>query len=173
MCIIRTVSKVHPAVAAAGALVLFVIGGVVWTNLSERALDRRRVECRALAHALDKTVRAKSPRVFEGIIESRWDADAGRCYASLEYHYTPCTKEQKKKKDDLACSGPDADVAVYVFRDRGAKPLYICEREYATGAAACTETVYGADGAVLSTKELPPDQFPALKDALLKGPSKS
>lgn len=164
--------KAPPAALAAGALVLLVAGGIAWRALADRRFEKKVAGCRALAHALDKTVRHKSLRVFEGIIESRWDAAAGRCYASLEYHYKPCDKAQKAKTP-LICEGPDADVAVYAFREGGAKPVYLCERVYAPAAAACTETIYADDGTALSTREVPPEEFPRLKDALLKGEPKS
>lgn len=127
---------------------------------------RRESECLSLTKALDKTVRSRSPRYFEGIVEHRYDRGAGRCLAALEYHYKPCTAPLLKKTP-LLCAGPDADIAIYSFRDSGAQPLFICERTYATGEARCTESVYGTDGRLLTTRDIPPDQFPAIKAELL------
>lgn len=123
-------------------------------------------ECRALTKALDKTIRERSPRFFEGIVEHRYDREAGRCLAALEYHYKPCTPELLKKTP-LLCTGPDADIAIYAFQDAGAAPLFICERVYATGEARCTESVYGTDGSLLSAREFPPDQFSTIKTELI------
>lgn len=123
-------------------------------------------ECRALTKALDKTVRARSPRYFEGIVEHRYDRDAGRCLAALEYHYKPCDAALLKRTP-LLCTGPDADIAIYSFNGENASPLFICERTYATDEASCTESVYGNDGSLLSSREFPPDHFPAIKAELL------
>jgi hypothetical protein len=153
------------------AAVFAVIAGVSFGAIfairhvnATRAL--RESECRALTKALDKTVRERSPRYFEGIVEHRYDRDSGRCLASLEYHYKPCNATLLKKTP-LLCTGPDADIAIYTFNDGGASPLFICERTYETGEAWCTESVYGNDGSLLSSREFPPDQFPAIKAELL------
>jgi hypothetical protein len=123
-------------------------------------------ECLALTKALDKTIRARSPRLFESIVEHRYDREAGRCLAALEYHYKPCDAKLLKKTP-LLCTGPDADIAIYGFQDAGAIPLFICERVYATGEARCTESVYGTDGSLLSAREFPPDQFSTIKSELI------
>jgi len=148
-----------------------VIAGVSFGGfLAVRSVSATRVrhesECLSLTKALDKTVRARSPRFFEGIIEHRYDHKKAHCLASIEYHYRPCT-EALLKKTPLLCSGPDADIAIYTFQDAGAQPLFICERTYATDEARCTESVYGNDGSLLSSREFPPDQFPAIKAELL------
>lgn len=124
-------------------------------------------ECRALTKALDKTIRERSPRFFESIVEHRYDREAGRCLAALEYHYKPCDVKLLKKTP-LLCTGPDADIAIYAFQDAGAIPLFICERVYATGEARCTESVYGADGSLLTAHEFPSAQFSTIKDELIK-----
>lgn len=123
-------------------------------------------ECRALTKALDKTIRERSPRFFEGIVEHRYDREAGRCLAALEYHYKPCPPKLLKNTPML-CTGPDADIAIYAFQDAGAIPLFICERVYETGEARCTESVYGTDGSLLSAREFPPDQFSTIKAELI------
>lgn len=128
---------------------------------------RHESECVALTKALDKTVRARSPRFFEGIVEHRYDRTASRCLAALEYHYKPCDAKLLKKTP-LLCSGPDADIAIYSFQNAEAHPLFICERTYATDEARCTESVYGTDGSLLSSREFPPDQFPTIKAELIK-----
>ena len=148
-----------------------VIAGVAFGGfLAIRHLNaergRREAECIALTKALDKTVRERSPRYFEGIIEHRWDREKGRCLASIEYHYRPCDA-RLLKKTPLLCTGPDADIAIYTFNDGGASPLFICERTYATDEARCTESVYGSDGSLLSSREFPPDQFPAIKAEMI------
>jgi hypothetical protein len=140
--------------------------GLLWLRADRAEKARRVVECRALTKALDKTVRQKSERIFEGIPESRWDGEAKRCLASLEYHYKPCDAAGRKK-NAAACAGPDADIAIYTFLDGGAHPLIVCERYYATGVASCSESVYGVDGALLTSRELPPDQFPAIKAGMM------
>lgn len=156
--------KSQAAVFAAIAGVAF--GGVLavrWVKAERARLD---AECLALTKALDKTVRARSPRYFEGIVEHRYDREAGRCLASLEYHYKPCNAALLKKTP-LLCTGPDADIAIYAFSAEGANPLIICERTYATDEASCVESVYGNDGSLLSSREFPPDQFPAIKAEML------
>lgn len=155
-----------PKTAAFAAIAGIALGGIVALQFIGRSRARRVGECAALTKALDKTVRARSPRYFEGIVESRYDQDKGRCVAALEYHYKPCDKVLLAKTP-LLCTGPDADIAIYAFRDAEAHPLFICERTYATNEAACTETVYGTDGSLLSSREFPPDQFPAIKAELL------
>jgi len=142
------------------------LGGLVAIRYVKAARARQDRECRAMTKALDKTIREKSPRFFEGIVEARFDADRGRCLAALEYHYKPCTP-LLLKKTPLLCTGPDADIAIYAFNDAGASPLFICERSYATGEARCTESVYGTDGSLLSSREFPPDQFPTIKAELI------
>jgi len=160
------VKKGGPPTAAFAAIAGIAIGG--WFAMRSVAASRaRRVsECRALTKALDKTVRARSPRYFEGIVEHRYDHVTGRCLASLEYHYKPCNAKLRKKTP-LLCTGPDADIAIYAFSSADAQPLFICERTYATGEAGCTESVYGTDGSLLSSREVPPDQFPAIKAELM------
>lgn len=149
---------------AAVAVVAF--GGFFAVRRMNAERTRRESECRALTRALEKTVRARSPRYFEGIVEHRFDREKDRCLASIEYHYKPCTPELVKKTP-LLCTGPDADIAIYSFIDSGAVPLFICERTYETGEARCTESVYGTDGSLLSSREFPPDQFPAIKAELI------
>ncbi len=151
------VFAVIAAVAFGGGFALRAVSGV-------RARHVR--ECRALALALDKTVREKSPRYFEGIVEDRYDRRTGLCRAALEYHYKPCDA-LSLKKTPLLCAGPDADIAIYSFQDAGARPLFICERTYASNEARCTESVYGADGSLLSSREFPPEQFPAIKAEMI------
>jgi hypothetical protein len=141
-------------------------GGLFAAHFITAARARRASECRTLTKALDKTVRARSPRFLEGIIEHRYDRKAGRCLAALEYHYKPCGAALLKKAPSL-CTGPDADIAIYAFQNAEAHPLFICERTYATGTALCTESVYGTDGSLLSSREFPPDQFPAIKAELI------
>ncbi|MDD5305412.1 MAG: hypothetical protein PHS14_20120 [Elusimicrobia bacterium] len=155
-----------PKTAAFAAIAGIAIGG--WFTIRSVTATRARheSECRALTKALDKTVRSRSPRVFEGIVEHRYDREAGRCLAALEYHYKPCDGTLLKKTP-LLCTGPDADIAIYAFHDAGASPLFICERSYATGEARCTESVYGTDGSLLSSREFPPDQFPTIKAELI------
>lgn len=152
------------------ALLAVIAGAALGGWFAVRAVNasraRNEAECRALAKALDKTVRARSPRYFEGIVEHRYDRAKGRCLASLEYHYRPCDAELLKRTP-LLCTGPDADIAIYAFLDGGARPLFICERVYATDEARCTESVYGSDGSLLSSREFPPDQFPAIKAELI------
>ncbi len=131
---------------------------------AERA--RLESECRALTKALDKTIRARSPRFFEGIVEHRYDREAGRCLAALEYHYKPCDAALLKRTP-LLCTGPDADIAIYAFSAEGANPLIICERTYATDEAGCVESVYGEDGSLLSSREFPPEHFPSIKAELI------
>jgi hypothetical protein len=153
--------------------VLAVIAGISFGGwLAVRAISasraRRDKECGALAKALDKTVRARSPRFQEGIVEHRYDGQSGRCLAALEYHYKPCNKILLKKTP-LLCTGPDADIAIYSFQNAEAHPLFICERTYESGEATCTESMYGVDGSLLSTREIPTDQFPAIKAELIGG----
>lgn len=136
---------------------------VRWVKSERVRLD---AECLALTKALDKTVRARSPRYFEGIVEHRYDREAGRCLAALEYHYKPCTAALLKKTP-LLCTGPDADIAIYAFSAGGANPLIICERTYATGEGGCIESVYGSDGSLLSSREFPPEHFPSIKAELI------
>lgn len=155
-----------PTTAALAAIAGVAIGGVAALKLVQASRARHDRECRALTKALDKTIREKSPRFFEGIVEHRWDRETGRCLAALEYHYKPCPPDLLKKTP-LLCSGPDADIAIYSFHDGGASPLFICERSYATGEARCTESVYGTDGSLLSSREFPPDQFPTIKSELI------
>lgn len=142
------------------------LGGWLAIRYVKATRARHVSECLALTKALDKTVRARSPRYFEGITEHRYDHETSRCLASLEYHYKPCDAKLLKKTP-LLCAGPDADIAIYSFHDGGANPLFICERSYATGEARCTESVYGTDGSLLSSREFPPDQFPAIKAELI------
>ena len=130
---------------------------------AERARKER--GCVALTRALDRTVRARSPRYFEGIVQHQFQRDKDRCLASLEYHYKPCDAELLKKTP-LLCTGPDADIAIYSFQEGEAHPLFICERNYEPAEARCTESVYGTDGSLLSSREFPPDQFPAIKSEL-------
>lgn len=142
------------------------LGGWLAIRAVNASRARSESECAALTKALDKTVRARSPRYFEGIVEHRYDRATGRCLAALEYHYKPCDATLIKKTP-LLCTGPDADIAIYAFQDAGALPLFICERTYATNDARCTESVYGSDGSLLSSREFPPDQFPVIKAELI------
>jgi hypothetical protein len=144
------------------------LGGWLAIRAVKASRAKRETECGALAKALDKTVRARSPRFKEGIIEHRYDSESGRCLASLEYHYKPCNKVLLKKTP-LLCTGPDADIAIYSFQNAEAHPLFICERTYESGEATCTESMYGVDGSLLSTREIPTDQFPAIKAELIGG----
>jgi hypothetical protein len=160
------VKRAGPKAAAFAAIAGISLGGVVALYAVKKARARHESECRALTKALDKTVRERSPRFFEGIVEHRYDRERGRCLASLEYHYKPCDAKLLKKTP-LLCTGPDADIAIYTFQDAGAVPLFICERTYATGEARCTESVYGTDGSLLSSREFPPDQFPTIKAELI------
>lgn len=147
--------------AAAAAAVL--AGGAAFL-LRRAALARDEAECRAMARALDKTLRGQSPRYREGIVEHRRDREAGRCLASIEHHYAPCVPTTSKKAPQ-ACAAPDADIAIYAFRDKKVFPLYVCER-YASGEARCVESSYGADWSFLSSREFPPEEFPAVKSSL-------
>lgn len=155
-----------PQTAALAVIAGIAFGGWFAIRTVKATRARHESECVALTKALDKTVRERSPRFFEGIVEHRYDQEAGRCLASLEYHYKPCTPKLLKKTP-LLCTGPDADIAIYSFRDGGANPLFICERSYSTGEAHCTESVYGTDGSLLSSREFPPDQFPTIKAELI------
>ncbi len=153
--------------SAALALIAGVsFGGWVAVRALHATRARHVSECRALTKALDKTIRARSPRFLEGIVEHRYDRDKERCLAALEYHYKPCDEVLLKRTPDL-CTGPDADIAVYTFLNLEAHPLFICERTYATGVDSCTESVYGTDGSLLSSREFPADQFPAMKAELI------
>ena len=143
-------------------------GGWLAVRAVSASRARRENECGGLAKALDKTVRARSPRYREGIVEHRYDRESGRCLASLEYHYKPCNKILLQKTP-LLCTGPDADIAIYSFQNAEAHPLFICERTYESGEASCTESMYGVDGSLLSTREIPTDQFPAIKAELIGG----
>ena len=155
-----------PQTAAFAVIAGMAFGGWYAIRYVNAARARRESECLALTKALDKTVREKSPRYFEGIVEHRYDRGTGRCLAALEYHYKPCPPALLKKTP-LVCAGPDADIAIYSFHDGGASPLFICERSYSTGEARCTESVYGTDGSLLSSREFPPDQFPTIKSELI------
>ena len=62
---------------------------------------------------------------------------------------------------------PPYDGHVTDPHDGGASPLFICERSYESGEARCTESVYGTDGSLLSSREFPPDQFPTIKAELM------
>lgn len=141
--------------------------GVLMLRARTQERAERSTECAALAAALDKTFSQNAPRVSERIVEHHWDAGKSRCLASLEYHYKPCDAAAAKKSP-AACAGPDADIGVYAFLDGGAKPLVMCERVYATNSAACVESVYGGDGTLLTSRDLPPEQFPPLKDELFE-----
>ncbi|MEK7232400.1 MAG: hypothetical protein AAB268_01180 [Elusimicrobiota bacterium] len=152
--------------AAFAVIVGVAFGGLFAVRHLNKTRARHESECRALTKALDKTVRARSPRFLESIVEHRYDRTEGRCLAALEYHYKPCDAKLLKRTP-LLCTGPDADVAIYSFHNAGANPLFICERFYATGKARCTESMYGADGRLLSTREFPPDRFPAIKSELI------
>lgn len=155
-----------PTTAAFAAIAGISFGGWFAVRSVQASRARHESECRAVTKALDKTVRERSPRFFEGIVEHRYDRDKERCLASLEYHYKPCDA-QLLKKTPLLCTGPDADIAIYAFRKEEAQPLFICERTYATNEARCTESLYGTDGSLLSTREFPPEQFPGIKAELL------
>ncbi len=150
------------ALAAAG---LAALAGLFMLRARTAKRAERSTSCAALATALDKTFTDNAARVSARIVEHHWDADKGRCLASLEYHYKPCDA-QTAKKTPAACAGPDADIGIYAFLDGGAKPLVMCERVYATNAASCVESVYGGDGTLLTSRDLPPEQFPPLKDEL-------
>lgn len=152
--------------AAFAAIAGISLGGFFAIRYVNAARARQDLECRAMTKALDKTIREKSPRFFEGIVEHHFDPAGGRCLAALEYHYKPCPPVLLKKTP-LLCTGPDADIAIYSFNEAGASPLFICERTYATGEALCTESVYGTDGSLLSSREFPPDQFPTIKAELI------
>lgn len=158
--------KRGPQTAAFAAIAGVAFGGFFAVRAVDAGRARRDAECVALTKALDKTIRANSPRLFESIVEQRYDREKERCLASLEYHYKPCDA-RLLKKTPLLCTGPDADIAIYTFHDAGASPLFICERTYETGEARCTESVYGNDGSLLSSREFPPDQFPAIKAELI------
>lgn len=155
-----TQTAVFAAIAGVALGGLFALR---WVKAERARLD---AECLAKTKALDKTIRARSPRFFEGIVEHRYDREAGRCLAALEYHYKPCDAALLKKTP-LVCTGPDADIAIYAFNAEGANPLIICERTYETDEARCTESVYGNDGSLLSSREFPPAQFPAIKAEML------
>lgn len=155
-----------PRTAVFAAVAGLALGGWFALRTVGAARARSTSECVALTKALDKTIRARSPRYFEGIVESRYDGDKGRCLAALEYHYKPCDTVLLKKTP-LLCTGPDADIAIYTFLQAEAHPLFICERTYATNEGACTESVYGSDGSLLSSREFPPEHFPAIKAELL------
>ncbi len=155
-----------PRTAAYAAIAGLALGGIFALRMVGKSRERHARECVALTTALDKTIRARSPRYFEGIVENRYDRDKGRCVAALEYHYKPCDAILLKKTP-LLCTGPDADIAIYTFLNTEAHPLFICERTYATNEATCTESVYGNDGSLLSSREFPPDQFPAIKAELI------
>ena len=157
-----------PQTAAFAAIAGISLGGWLALRAVNATRARQVKECAGLTKALDKTVRARSPRYFEGIVEHRYDQAGGRCLASIEYHYKPCDPILLKKTP-LLCTGPDADIAIYAFAGAEAHPLFICERTYATDEARCTESVYGTDGSLLSSREFPPDQFSTIK-AELFGP---
>ena len=148
-----------PALLSIAVVALLALIGL---RARQAVRAKRAEECRSLTKALDKTIREKTPRVFEGILGHRWNPDSKRCLASLEYHYKPCDAALAEKTPQY-CAGPDADIAVYAFEGGGARPLLMCERHYASGEAGCTEPVYGDDGILISSREIPPDQFPALK----------
>ena len=162
----QRVKRRGPQTAVFAVIAAISFGGFCAVRFVTAARARHERECRALTKALDKTVRARSPRRFESIVEHRYDRAMGRCLAALEYHYKPCDAKLLKKTP-LLCTGPDADIAIYAFQDAGAHPLFICERTYATSEARCTESVYGTDGSLLSTRAIPPDQFPAIKAELI------
>lgn len=155
-----------PQVAALALIAGVSVGGFFALRHTRTVRARQEADCRALTKALDKTIKARSPRIFESIVENRYDRQKDRCLASLEYHYKPC-EAKLLKKTPLLCGGPDADIAIYAFNDAGASPLFICERTYDTGEARCTESVYGSDGSLLSSREFPPDQFPAIKAEII------
>ena len=154
------------SLAALISITVVALGGMIGLRAVQAVHTKRDKDCRALAKALDKTIREKTPRVFEGIIEHRWNRKTERCMASLEYHYRPCDAKARKSAPS-ACDGPDADVAIYAFLDGGARPLLICERNYAKGTGSCSQSVYGTDGTVLASQEVSPDQFPSVKAGLL------
>lgn len=161
----------RPQTAVFAAILGISIGGWFALRAVNASRSRHASECAALTKSLDKTVRARSPRYFEGIVQHRYEPATGRCLASIEYHYKPCDAElrvsPKAKPTPLLCTGPDADIAIYAFSGTEAHPLFICERTYATDEARCTESVYGTDGSLLSSREFPPDQFPTIKAELL------
>lgn len=152
---------------AYAAIGLAALLGFLFLRARVAERSKRDVACRALAGALDKTVTENSPRVFERIVEHHWDAKRRRCLASLEYHYKPCDAKTAKKTP-AACAGPDADIGIYAFLDGGAKPLVMCERVYEPASASCVESVYGVDGTLLTSRDMPPEQFPPLKDELFE-----
>ena len=137
-------------------------GGWAAVKFLKNSRARLDIQCRALADALDKTVRERSPRIYEGIVEHRYDLESSRCLAALEYHYRPCDAKARVASPAL-CAGPDADVAIFAFQNAGAVPLFLCERTYAPELSKCTESVYGSDGALLISREFPPEQFLAIK----------
>ncbi len=151
-------------------LALAVSGAFAYRRHAANKLVQRKAECRALAKALDKTVRGKNPRVYESIVEDRWDEKAGRCLAALEYHYKPCDDKLRERVPAL-CEGPDADIGLYSFESGGARPIVMCERKYDTGEGGCSEPVYGDDGSLISSREVPADEFPRLKAELFPAPS--
>ncbi|UPT75800.1 MAG: hypothetical protein M0D55_09075 [Elusimicrobiota bacterium] len=147
-----------------GAVGAAALLGAVLLQVRSSRLNKKVAACKALSEALDKTVRDSSPRIFEGIVDYAWDRKKERCLASIEYHYKPCDPKTAKKNPEL-CAGPDADIGIYAFLDGGAKPLVMCERRYEPAAAACTESVYGIDGMLLTSREFPRSSSP-LKDEL-------
>lgn len=157
-----------PLIAAVLAA-LAVSGALAWRRRAADELLKRKAECRALTRALDKTVRGKNPRVFESIVEDRWDEKGRRCLAALEYHYKPCDEKLRARVPAL-CDGPDADIGLYAFESGGARPIVLCERKYDTGEGGCSEPVYGDDGSLLSARDVPPDDFPRLKAELFPAP---
>ena len=152
--------------ATYASVAVVALGGLLALRAIQADRAKRDRECRALTRALDKTIRERTPRVFESIVEHRWDRDKNRCLASLEYHYKPCDAKTRTKTP-AQCGGPDADIAIYSFLDGGARPLLVCERFYETGEASCAQSVYGTDGTLITTQDIPPDQFPMVKAGLL------
>jgi hypothetical protein len=160
-----------PLTLIAGVLLaLLVSGAFAYRRHAANRLVKRKAACRALAIALDKTVRGRNPRVFESIVEDRWDRGKDRCLAALEYHYKPCDAKLRESVPAL-CEGPDADIGIYTFEDGGARPIVMCERKYDTGEGGCSEPVYGEDGSLISSREVPADEFPRLKAELFPAPA--
>ncbi len=155
--------------AALASIAVIALVGVATLRAVKARRARHEADCRAQTKALDKSVREKTPRIYEGIAEHRWDGEAKRCLASLEYHYRPCDAKARKK-DPETCAGPDADIVIYSFLESGPRPLLMCRRTYATGEANCQETVFGVDGTMLTTRDVPPDQFPAIKAGMMGRP---
>ena len=148
--------------AAAAALAILIAGWYGVNYFRAYRTEKRLADCTARTVALDQDLRARFPRAFEHLGEPLVGR-SGRCFAILEYHYSPCSKELAKSAPHL-CDGPEADIAFYdVDRSR---ILLSCEKR--GEKTSCGEAKYDTDGVLKSFSPIPETEFVAKKGAFLR-----